>query len=135
MGNGFRNLRRNFDPIARRPVAFSDENSWLLMSSRYVAPDLNPSDMEPPQVEIELHGKAADSQTARVKAADNTCLRAVVFFDQAGGTIITGQKLAGKSNEVVKQLPLRSAKGKLVMVQTIVTDDGGHQTRLALAQD
>ncbi|MEO8494505.1 MAG: hypothetical protein ABI614_05520, partial [Planctomycetota bacterium] len=52
MGNGFRHIRENLTTGsgARSRVGFSDENRLLLMSSRYVAQDIDASDDEPPKI-------------------------------------------------------------------------------------
>ncbi len=52
MGNGFRNLRYNFTTSRTRHAQFSDENARLLMASRYLNPELDPTDNTPPQVTL-----------------------------------------------------------------------------------
>jgi hypothetical protein len=132
MGNGFRNLRRNFEGGPGRMIGFSQENAWLIMSSRYVARDLKMNDQQPPRVEVSLQTQTKEFQTVRVKASDNSGLRAIVFFDRAAGSILTGRKLSGKSQQVVEKLPMLGLKTKPLDVEVIVTDDGGNQTRSSL---
>jgi hypothetical protein len=133
MGNGFRNLRRNFaspGPRVRR-VGFCPECAGLLMSSRYLAEDLDTSDDVPPAVELELTAGKGGSPLVRVRASDDTGLRALVFTDATAGGIIGGRKMAGKHQEFRQRLPdgvLRSGEIKL---RAIVTDDGGNQTRVS----
>ena len=82
-----------------------------------------------------LQGKSGTTQTVRVQAADNTGLLAIVFFDRAAGSIVTGQKLSGKSQQITQKLPLTTEKGQPTDLQVIVTDDGGHQTRKSVSEE
>lgn len=134
MGNGFRNLRWNLDPQERRRVTFSEENARLLMSSRYIANDLDLEDSEPPVIELEQLSSNANSQLILVRASDNTGLRAIVFQDTEAGSIITGDRLSGTEQELRQRLPLNGTGGFPINLQVIVTDDGGHQTRARLTE-
>ncbi len=134
MGNGFRNLRWNLDPQERRKVVFSEENARLLMSSRYIADDLDLEDNEPPMVEVERLSANASSQLILVRASDNTGLRAIVFKDTQVGSIVEGQRLNGTEQEVRQRLPLNGTGGFPIALEVIVTDNGGHQTRVRLTE-
>jgi putative peptidase family protein len=129
MGNGFRNLRWNFGEPSGKRIGFSEENAWLLMSSRYLATDLRMTDNQPPQVERVQIAKDQAGWTATVRASDNTGLRAVVFIDRSAGSVVTGRKLSGTAQEFRQRLPGTDARSRGVRLQVIVTDDGGNQTR------
>jgi hypothetical protein len=134
MGNGFRNLRWNFGTPSGRRVGFSEDNARLLMSSRYLAGDLDQSDAEPPRVELAAT-KGAGPLSVTVKASDNKGLRAIVFIDRNAGSVIAGRKLSGTIQEFRQVLaiadPKPKSKSKDPNIQVIVTDDGGNQTRIS----
>jgi hypothetical protein len=129
MGNGFRNLRWNFAPSSKERVGFSEENAWLLMSSRYIANDLDLTDNQPPRVELGKISMGSGRLTVSVKATDNNGLRAIVFLDRNAGTIVGGRKLHGTKDEFRQVLSASAPKGRETKLQAIVTDDGGNQTR------
>jgi hypothetical protein len=132
MGNGFRSWRRNLDPNAARRVGFSDENGWLLMSSRYLAKDLDLSDNQPPMVTLSKLTRAGNHWTVSVQASDNTGLKAIVFMDRNAGSIIAGRQLKGTTQKFRQQLSPLKPTGKDFKVFAIVTDVGGNQTRVTL---
>lgn len=130
MGNGFRNLRRNFTPSNPRLVGFSDENASLLMSSRYLNPELDVTDNTPPQVELNLVVERPRSLFAVAKAADKNGLRSAVFSDTVARTIVAGQKLNGSSRMIRQRINQAKLKDGSVAIRVIVTDEGGNQTRV-----
>lgn len=130
MGNGFRNLRRNFSPSSSRRVGFSNENAALLMSSRYLNPELDRADNTPPTVELKLIVEPPRSLFASVSATDDTGLRTAVFSDMVAGTIVGGQKLKGSFQNFKMRIPQAKLKDGNIEVRVIVTDDGGNQTRV-----
>lgn len=132
MGNGFRNLRRFFEPRNTRPVGFSEEIASLLMSSRYMAADLDLRDAQPPQVDLVRDQLAGDWQSVKVTATDDSGLRAIVFLDQSAGTVVSGKKLSGKAATITERVPYRTPKGGTAEITVIVADNGGHQARVTL---
>jgi len=130
MGNGFRNLRWNFEPAAAhsggRRVGFSEENARLLMCSRYMASDLRLNDNQAPQVEVLRVAPGQAERTITVRASDETGLRAFVVLDQERQSLVAGGKLSGRSQEITQRLPPGAPGGRL---QVIVSDEGGNQTR------
>jgi hypothetical protein len=131
MGNGFRNLRWNFSgtggPGGKR-ACFSDECGLLLMCSRYLAKDLDGADDQPPKLSAKL-SRNGNKYSVFIKASDNSGLRAIVFIDLTAGTIVGGQKLAGKSHEQVHALVPFNSQASDLKLQIILADSGGHQTR------
>lgn len=134
MGNGFRNLRRYFDPNTTRSVGFSDELAGLLMCSRYVAPDVDLADSEPPRVDLKKVASAGQFQTVEITAKDNIGLRAVAIYDHTMGSVISGRKLSGREAQWKERIPLQTAKG-MTEIEAMVADRGGHQTRRTLDPD
>jgi hypothetical protein len=128
MGNGFRNLRWNFEPNSPRRVGFSDENAALLMSSRYLAADLDLRDDQPPRIEAMNVARGPAGWTVSLKASDNLGLRAVVFIDREAGSIVGGRRLTGRTQIFQENLPAIKATTGLKL-QAVLTDDGGNQTR------
>ena len=136
MGNGFRNLRWNFPlqgkPQLDRRVRFSDENARLLMSSRYLNPALKRTDTQPPQILSPKLQKQPGAWTLTLKASDNTTLRSLVVIDRTAGSVIAGRALTGTTQDIRERLTPIDPKSPDLKVQIILTDDGGHQTRLTL---
>ena len=130
MGNGFRNLRRNFSPSSARRVGFSNENASLLMSSRYLNAELDDTDQLPPRVELKLEVDKPRSLFATVTASDKGELRTAVFSDMVAGTIISGQKLKGSQQTFRTRIPQAKLVDGAVEIRVIVTDSGGNQTRV-----
>jgi hypothetical protein len=134
MGNGFRNLRWSFAEQLRKPAqparraAFSEENARLLMSSRYLAQDLQLTDTQPAKVEVSPPVLHQGSWVVNVTASDDTGLRAIVFVDRNAGSVIAGKTLTGVRQSVRHTFP-RDPKFPELQLMVIVTDVGGHQTR------
>ena len=133
MSNGFRNIRRNLDRSTRREdlVTFSEWNTNLLMSSRYVNPNLDFSDNEPPKADFEPISSPRNGLLCRVKVTDNRGLRAWVISDKAQDSIIAGGKLQGKEWSQQITLPAKAESGKFQLT-LIVADEGGNQTRVRM---
>jgi hypothetical protein len=128
MGNGFRELRQNLTSRRLGPVGFSDENTLLLMSSRYVAQDLDLTDRVPPTflgATFEVRGRNA---VLKVSAEDNVGLRALVVSDANADSIVAGRKITGKRGEFELPMSPKLVDGQ-VKLNLILTDDGGHQSR------
>ena len=127
MGNGFRNLRWNFAGDMKKRAEFSAENALLLMSSRYLANDLELEDNEPPKVEATPMSNKEARTLLSVTATDETGLRAIVFIDRTAGSVVAGRKLSGKKQQFVQRFRKRMSPD--TKLQIIVTDQGGNQTR------
>jgi hypothetical protein len=135
MGNGFRNLRWNFSATGGpggKKACFSDECALLLMSSRYLAKDLDLPDIEPPRLQAGKLIRNSKSYSLSIKTTDNTGLRGIVFIDRTAGSIIGGQKLSGKSHEQVYRLTPFNPQATDLKLQVILADNGGHQTRISV---
>jgi hypothetical protein len=136
MGNGFRNLRINFapKPPGKDRVGFSIENARLLMSSRYLATDLELTDHLPPRVELHLPKQVTPAATfvsVSFKASDIRGLRAVVFLDPDNpefGTVVGGRELQGTEQSFQETLTVRPIKPGDFKIEAWVTDVGGNLT-------
>jgi hypothetical protein len=126
MGNGFRNLRWNFAPSPAKRVAFSEENARLLMSSRYLAKDLDLTDNQPPTVRAEPPARDRSGWNLTVHANDDKGLKAIVIVDRKAGSVVAGRALKGKSQQIRQRIPDSAASSPL---QIIVSDSGGNQSR------
>ncbi len=134
MGSGFRELRWNLDPQSpsNRKASFSDDNARLLMSSRYVAEDLDLEDFDPPRVELALTRRGR-TVTASVRAEDDTGLRALLLYDRTKEptSVLGGRPLRGKVQEIAQPLPADLlAPGLEPRVEVFVSDNGGNVTRV-----
>jgi hypothetical protein len=139
MGSGFRELRWNVDrrSPANRRASFSADNARMLMSSRYLAEDLDLRDFDPPVVELELtrRGRALE---ASVRAADETGLRAALFYDRTiqASSVVEGRRLTGTQQEFRQLLPPELLEpGRTPTIEIFVSDDGGNVTRVTATLD
>jgi hypothetical protein len=134
MGSGFRELRWNFDPksSSNRKAGFSADNARMLMSSRYLADDLNLDDFDPPHVELELtrRGRAL---TATIKANDDGGLRTLLLYDRTKepSSVVGGSALSGTEQTIVERLPAETLAPALApKIEAFVADRGGNVTRV-----
>ncbi|HSG72147.1 MAG TPA: hypothetical protein VLA12_17155 [Planctomycetaceae bacterium] len=130
MGNGFRNLRQNFTASKRKKAQFSDDNARLLMSSRYLNPDLDRTDNTAAEVDLKLVVEGRMTLYADLTLKDDKGLRALVLTDTIEGTIVEGQELSGKETTLRVKLNKVALRDGEVKVMAIVTDTGGNQTRV-----
>lgn len=130
MGNGFRKLRANFTPNgpAKRVVGFSDENARLLMSSRYVASDLDWTDDKAGTVKLKFDSRRKPLKLA-VTADDERGLRAITYMDRIKGTVIGGAVLKGTHQSLEYAVPSTAIHEGRCDIEAFVTDNGGNLTR------
>jgi hypothetical protein len=130
MGNGFRRLRSNFTPNgpAKRVVGFSDENARLLMSSRYVASDLDWNDNAAPSVMLKFNARRKPLRL-EVTADDQRGLRAVTYMDRIQGTVIGGAALRGTHQSWEYAVPATAQHEGRCDIEAFVVDQGGNLTR------
>lgn len=112
-------------------VTFSDANTHLLMSSRFLNPELDRTDDVAPDAELEaLQVDLASGQVnLRITASDASGLRAFALVDTNAGSILGGGQLKGEHVEQDVTVRPLAAKGMLD-ITLIVTDNGGNQTRV-----
>jgi len=129
MGNGFRHLRNNYLGTAGPRAGFLMENARLLRWSRFIAPDVDLSDNQPPVARI--------THPARLKAGaktillggeltDDKGLAAVLFFAPKLDWVVGGFDLEGPRvalSEVLVVPPLEKGPFELVV---LVVDRGGN---------
>ena len=133
MGSGFRELRWNFDPRApaSHKASFSNDNARMLMSSRYLAEDLDLEDFDPPSVELELTRRGRNLAAA-IRAEDAGELRALLIYDRTkkASSLLGGKALRGGVQRITERLPadLR-APGLKPTVEIFVSDNGGNVAR------
>lgn len=133
MSNGYRNIRRNLSSKTpqSKMVTFSDANTLLLSSSRYLNREIDRTDDTKPIVEFEIVdiARATGQVKLQLKAADETALRGYVVMDRNASTLIDFGPLKDKVHG--QQLIVRpQAKNGKVRLTMIVVDQGGNQTRV-----
>lgn len=133
MSNGFRNIRRNLSSKTPKNnlVTFSDANTLLLSSSRYLNREIDRTDDTQPIVEFEIVdvARATGQVKLQLKAADESALRGYVVLDRNASTLIDFGTLKDKVQG--QQLIVRpQAKNGKVRLTMIVVDQGGNQTRV-----
>jgi hypothetical protein len=136
MANGFRNLRWNLKPTTEgKRVGFSSENARLLYSSRHLAADLDVKDNAPPTATVTLGPLRQGDRSLDVslEASDDRGLRAVVFYNPQDDTVIGGQELAGKKQNLRLTLPIASAEAGRFKLVTLISDTGGNLACVAAA--
>ncbi|MEZ6132877.1 MAG: hypothetical protein R3C59_29765 [Planctomycetaceae bacterium] len=134
MGNGFRNMRRNLSPSTplSQMVTFSDFNTHLLMSSRFLNPELDRTDETPPKASLAILDVAPGTGQVRlsVTATDENVLRVFGIHDDNAedGDFIAGTPL--DSNELSTELTIKAQlKDGGISLKLIVADNGGNLTR------
>lgn len=134
MNNGFRNIRRNLLPQTQQSqlVTFSDLNTHLLMSSRFLNPQLDRTDQTPAKASLKILDVAPRTGLVRlsVTASDDSGLRVFGIHDENNGS---GDFIAGaalNSEKLEQELTVKvQPKGGKISVELIVVDNGGNQTR------
>ena len=131
MSNGFRNIRRNLSAStpASQLVTFSDVNTDLLMSSRYLNASLDLTDNEKPTATLEVLAATRGGLRLKISASDNTRLRTFVIVDGNADTLVAGGKLRAKEESWEMNIPAKAENGAYNLT-LIVADDGGNQLRL-----
>ena len=130
MGNGFRRLRANFTPNgpAKRVVGFSEENARLLMSSRYVASDLDWNDNKAPTVTLKFTPRRKPLKL-EVTIDDERGLRAITYMDRIKGSVIGGGALQGTHRSLEYAVPAAANHDGRCDIEAFVVDNGGNLTR------
>ncbi len=132
MSSGFRNMRRNLSPRTPQSqmVTFSDINTHLLMSSRFLNPQLERTDQTPPKASLKILDVSTRSGSVRlsVTASDEAGLRVFGIHDNHAEDFIEGAPL--DSLELNKELTVKAKPedGK-ISLELIVSDNGGNQSR------
>jgi hypothetical protein len=132
MGQGFRHIHWNFaePPQPEKGGMFSDENVRILMSSRFLATDLDMHDQTPPDLRLRIVGAKLDTRpasvTVEVDASDDRGLRAALFWCVQKDSVIGGRWLSGTRQTFREQLAIDAALAGKVEVEAIVTDIGGN---------
>lgn len=137
MGNGFRKIQANFNPRAPQSqrVGFSVDNARLLMSSRYLAKDVNLDDYTAPTVEVRIRKTRTGKWQFTINAADDSGLRALVIarFDSATN-VLSGGVLRGRK-QTVNLLLDPAINAKTTGFRFFVTDTGGNLTQKHIPLD
>jgi len=98
MGNGFRNLRRNFlEAAPAEPVGFSRENARLLAHSRFLAEKPDLEDTTRPVVRLDEPGGPLAAGATEIplagRATDDRGLAAAVYFVREMDSVVAGADL------------------------------------------
>jgi len=134
MAQGFRHIHWNFadPPQPEKGGMFSDENVRILMSSRYLATDLDMHDLTPPSLNVRIVGARLDTRpatvTIEVDASDDRGLRAAEFVCVQKDSVVGGRWLSGTRQTFREQFSIDAALAGKVEIDTIVTDIGGNYT-------
>ena len=133
MSNGFRRMRQNLSPRTPRSqmVTFSDLNTHLLMSSRFLNPALDRSDNTKPEASLEVLDVATASGLVRLKVAakDPSPLRVFGIHDRHAADFIDGSPIEGNEFEAEITVRAKPEDGTISLV-LIVADDGGNISRV-----
>ena len=130
MGNGFRNLRRNYvgKTAPDRAVGFSVDNARLLARSRFLADDADADDDEPPRLELAPPVTIKAGATVvpvRGTVTDDRGLGAVLYFVREMDSVVAGADLSGNAARIDAMLPVRPVKDACE-VTIIAIDRGGN---------
>lgn len=137
MGNGFRHLRNNYLGTPGPRAGFLMESARMLRWSRFIAPDVDLSDNQPPAARITHPAKLKAGATTILlggELTDDKGLAAVLFFAPKLDWVVGGFDLEGPRvalSEVLVVPPLEKGPFDLVV---LVVDRGGNiaQARLKM---
>ena len=138
MGNGFRNLLNNFLGTPGPKAAFLAENARMLRWSRFMAPDVDLSDSEPPVARITHPTKLRAGATTILLGGDLTDdknLAAIQFFSPKHDWVVGGCDLEGRQVRLSEALivpPLE--KGPFELVVSLI-DRGGNLSTARLKME
>ena len=134
MGAGFRRIRWNFadPPQTENGGIFSEEAIRMLMSSRYLATDLDMHDLVPPELRVRIIGATLDkrpaSVTVEVDTSDDRGLRAAQFYCVQNDSVVGGRSLSGTRQVFREQLTIDAEMKGKVEIEATITDIGGNYT-------
>jgi hypothetical protein len=131
MGNGFRNLRRNYVGGDGPPVGFSADNARILCRSRFLAEDFDAADAAPPAIRIASAPPVKAGATEvplDVVVTDAGHVAAILYFVPAQDSVVGGAALAGQEVRIHEPLAVRAvpADAKTFAVIIIAVDAGGN---------
>ena len=138
MGNGFRNLRNNYLDTPGPKAGFLMENARMLRWSRFIAPDVDLTDNQPPAARIVHPTKLRAGATTILLGGDLTDdknLAAVQFFSPKLDWVVGGLDLDGRQvrlSEVLIVPPLE--KGTFELVVSLI-DRGGNISTVRLKME
>ena len=133
MGNGFRNLRRNYSIGGPQPgrAVFSPEDARVLSWSRFLAEKPDLADNTPPTVRFEAPARLKAGATGvpvRGCAEDDKALAAVLYWWAPMDSTVGGAALDGRRADLDVTLPVHPVKkGRCKLVVTVI-DRGGNIT-------
>ena len=128
MAQGFRNLRWNvgLKDNPARGASFSDENASLLMTSRFINPNVDRTDSEPPRVEFSLRSAGKKIQVVIDAQDDKSLARVSViqWIPSGGRELLTLETVSGAN--VRKEILVVPIGRPPIELQCIAVDGGGN---------
>jgi hypothetical protein len=138
MGGGFRDIRWNVgvrqDP--RRQAGFSKENSWLLMTSRFLNPDVDRTDNVQPTMDAQVI-PSRDHVLVKMDVRDDKGLAfACVVEDsvERGLIMLDARKLTGTTPQIQFRIALRDLNNPASKLMLVAVDTGGNFRKLTKPQ-
>jgi len=138
MGNGFRHLRNNYLGTPGPKAGFLMESARMLRWSRFISPQVDLSDNQPPVARITHPTKLKAGATTILvggELTDDKGLAAVLFFAPKPDWVVGGFDLEGPLvalNEALIVPPLEKGTFELVV---ILVDRGGNIAQARLKMD
>ena len=138
MGGGFRDIRWNVG-VKRNPrgqAGFSKENSWLLMTSRFLNPDVDRTDNVQPTLDAQL-STSRDNILIRMNVHDDKGLAFACVVDESdkGGLImLDARKLTGATEQIQFRVPRRDLNNPESKLMLVAVDTGGNFRKLSKPQ-
>ncbi|MEO2014070.1 MAG: hypothetical protein ABGZ53_06830 [Fuerstiella sp.] len=135
MGQGFRNLRWNVGlrRNSRLQASFSRESGWMLMTSRYLNPEVDRTDNVRPKANVTLENKGT-SIMVTVAASDDkqlSLLSMVEVTERDGRQLIEARRLSGTSATVRFRITPSSVTSRDPKLQFILVDGGGNHQKVS----
>ncbi|MGZ0166460.1 MAG: hypothetical protein ACKVII_21255 [Planctomycetales bacterium] len=134
MAQGFRSLRWNVG-LKRNPreqAVFSPENAALLMTSRFLNPDVDRTDNTQPKLKLQLTVKG-QGLAATIEASDDKVLRyaaIVEVTEKAGRQLLQARPLSKPNESITFELKRDQVTSDNPELQAFVVDGGGNMNRV-----
>lgn len=134
MAQGFRSLRWNVGlrRNSREQAVFSPENAALLMTSRFLNPEVDRTDNTQPTLKLHLAANGKNL-TATIEAADDKVLRyaaIVEVTEKAGRQLLQARPLSRQTERVSFKLTRDQVTSDDPKLQAFVVDAGGNMNRV-----
>ena len=135
MGGGFRDIRWNvgLQRNPRKQAEFSRENTWLLMTSRFLNPQVDRTDNMQPEMESTLSVNR-DKILVSMDIRDDKGLAFACVVDESaedGLIMLDAQQLTKAEEKVHFRISKRELKSEASTLMLVAVDTGGNFRKIS----